>query len=66
MVEEINCSCSRYFFYPVDGGDRSSETSVYNKPTRLQIPEDGILLFSLFSLACMGGPSVIRKVKFYA
>jgi hypothetical protein len=42
---------------------RSSETSVYNKPTQRHIPEDGILRFSLFSLACMGDPSEIRKVN---
>jgi hypothetical protein len=33
---------SRYF-HPEDGGERSSETSVYNKPTRRHIPEHGIL-----------------------
>jgi hypothetical protein len=35
--------CSRYFFYSEDGGDTSSETSVYIKPTRRNITEDGIL-----------------------
>jgi hypothetical protein len=32
-----------YFFYPEDGSDISSETSVYNKPTKRHILEDGIL-----------------------
>jgi hypothetical protein len=38
------------FFYPEDGGNTFSETSVRTRSTRRHVPEDGILYISLCSV----------------
>jgi hypothetical protein len=41
---------SRYFFYPEDGGDTFLRTSIFTRPTRPNIPDDGILHSIMFHL----------------
>jgi hypothetical protein len=47
IVTSLTLSFARRFFHPEDGRTRSSETSVFTRPSRHHIPEDDIFSINL-------------------